>query len=303
MRESNLRSYTLPERLPHARGNDEPARYDRQPERELITYPRPRSDLHLRQDAPPARDMKAPYDTFQSRSPVESRDSHREMRSTRDAVPPRNVASLRDILPPRDNSPNSRDTLLPRDRSSRDHLQRDLPPRDVSSRNLPPHDISPRNLPRRDASPRNLPPRDASPRNLPPRDASPRNLPPRDFPRDVSSRDLFPPRGMPPRDDRSARDPYMRELDNQREPFPYDNSPSHYQSSPLSSREALDRARFERSMGTGAHDSRGDYPAYRGEPEPRYGRDLPSRESALGTIRGSPARYPMEGPQSKRPRY
>jgi hypothetical protein len=65
----------------------------------------------------------------------------------------------------------------------------------------------------------------------------------------------------------------------------------------------LDRARFDRAMG-GARDSRNDYPAYGRDQEPNYGRDLPNRESAMGTIRGTPgARYPLEGPQSKRPRY
>ncbi|CAB4012734.1 Hypothetical predicted protein, partial [Paramuricea clavata] len=331
--QSNLRSrYTLPERLPQARGNGEAnntslPRYERQPERELISYPRPRSDLPPRQDPPSARDLNPPYGTSQSRGPIEPRDSQRDMRSIRDAVVTRNLASLRDILPPRDDSPIPRDTLPPRDRSPRDYLQRDLPPRDVSPRNLPPRDVSPRNLPPRDVSPRNLPPRDVSPRNLPPRDVSPRNLPPRDVsprnlpprdfpprdvprtrdsfpPHDLPPRDMLPPRGVPLRDDRSVHDPYMREMDipREREPAPYNNSPSRYQSSPAPTREVLDRARFERAM-AGARDSRSDYPAYGREPEPRYGRDLPSRESAMGTIRGPPARYPMDGPQNKRPRY
>ena len=294
--------YTLPERLPQARGNGEAnntslPRYERQPERELISYPRPRSDLPPRQDPPSARDLNPPYGTSQSRGPIEPRDSQRDMRSIRDAVVTRNLASLRDLLPPRDDSPIPRDTLPPRDRSPRDYLQRDLPPRDVSPRNLPPRDVSPRNLPPRDVSPRNLPPRDVPPRDVPrTRDSfPPRGLPPRD---------MLPPRGVPLRDDRSVRDPYMREMDIplEREPAPYNNSPSRYQSSPASTREVLDRARFERAM-AGVRDSRSDYPAYGREPEPRYGRDLPSRESAMGTIRGPPARYPMDGPQNKRPRY
>ncbi len=283
--QSNLRSrYTLPERLPQARGeaiNTSP-RYERQPERELISYPRPRSDLP-RQDPQSARDTNPPYGSSPSRGPIEPRDSQRDVRSIRDTVMTRGLASLRDILPPRDDSPISRDTLPPRDRSPRDYRQHDLPPRDVSPRNLPQRDAHPRDMPRA---------RDS----FPPRDG----LPPRDLP----PRDMLPPRSMPPRDNRSTRDPYMREMEmpREREPVPYNGSPSRYQSSPAPSRELLDRARFERAM-TGARDSRSDYPAYGREPEPRYGRDLPSRESAMGTIRGSPARYPLEGPQSKRPRY
>lgn len=301
--QSSLRSrYTLPERLPHARGNGEPThasspRYERQQERELISYPRPRSDFPPRNDPPSARDINPSYGTPPSRGPIEPRDSQRDMRSGRDPIGTRNLASLRDILPPRDDSPSSRDALLPRDRSPRDYLPRDLPPRDVSPRSVPPRDIPPRDLPRQRDS---FPPRDSLPqRDFPPRDLPPRDLPPRDLP----PRDMLPPRGLPPRDDRSGRDPYMREIEipREREPMHYNDSPSRYQSS-TPSREALDRARFERAI-TGARDNRNDYPAYGIEPEPRYGRDLPSRESAMGTIRGPPSRYPLEGPQSKRPRY
>ena len=279
--QSNLRSrYTLPERLPQSRGNGETShtpspRYETQPERELISYPRPRSELTPRQNFPSARNANPAYGSPQSRGPIESRDSQQDMRSIRDPGMTRNLSSLRDILPPRNDSPSSRDTFPPRDRSPRDYLQRDFPPRDVSPRNPPPRDVPPRDMPRT-------------------RD----DLPPRD---------MLLSRGLPPRDDRSARDPYMHDLEipREREPMHYD-SPSRYQSSPAS-RDVMDNDRYDsfgaRDSRSGARDSRSDYPAYGREPEPRYGRDYPSRESAMGNARGPPARYPLEGPQSKRPRY
>ena len=303
--QNSLRSrYTLPERLPHARGDGEPVhasspRYERQQERELISYPRPRADFPPRNDPPPSvRDINPPYGSPQSRGQIEPRDSPRDMRSGREPIGTRSLASLRDLLPPRVDSPGSRDPLLARDRSPRDYLQRDLPPRDVSPRSMPPRDAPPRDMPKQRDS---FPPRDFQPRDmLPPRDVSPRDMLP---PRDVSPRDMLPPRGLPARDDRSGRRPYMNEMENprDREPMHYNDSPSRYQSS-TPSREALDRARFERAI-TGGRDGRSDYPAHGREPEPRYGRELPSRESAMGTVRGPPTRYPLEGPQNKRPRY
>ena len=275
--QNNSRSrYTLQERFPQARsGNAEssypPAaqRYERNTEREPVSYPRPRSEFSSRQDKQPAREMP-PYGSPQSRGTFEPRDPvpSRDMRSIRDAVVSRNLSSLRELLPSRDDSSHSRDTLPPRDRSSHEYISRD------ASYNLPPRDGPPRDVPR-----------------------SRDNVPPRD---------MLPARGIPPRLDRSARDSsFMREMDGPRgrEPGPYHQvSPSRYQSSPGSSREALDRARFERSL-TAAHDSRNDYPGYGMKSDNRFGRDLPTRESAMGTIRGPPPRYLMEGPLNKRPRY
>lgn len=258
--QSSLRSrYSLPERLPQVHGNGDPSstpssRYERKPEREVPSYTR--SDLPPRQDNP-SRDVN-PY------------DSSRSTYSIRDAVATRNLTSLRDILPPREDSPISRDTYPPRDVSSRDYLGKDLPARDASPRKLPSRDISPREMPRA---------RDS----FQTRDLSQRDLP---------QHDILPPRSMSSRDDMSARDSYVRqiEMSRERETAAYSDSPSRYQST-VSPRDSLDRARFERAI-AGA---RSDYP--------RYARELPSRESAMGTIRGAPAHYPIEGPQSKRPRY